>query len=496
MFSKRNVFFERTAICLSFVLLATLSASLQADDADVVAPTTDFSQPEKFEALPAGALTHQKKINANAFSHASANMSFERELDFKIGNAFFRRIWVSSPSSTTSSDGLGPLFNARACQRCHIKDGRGHAPSSNDDNAVSMLMRLSIKPQTPEQQALIDTHQALAIADPVYGGQLQDFSVAGSHAEGKIHIEYSEQEIKLNGGSVVSLRKPSYSISDLKYGDLHDDIRLSPRVAPQMIGLGLLEAIAAADIEKQADPDDVNNDGISGRANQVWSHEQGKVMLGRFGLKAGQPSLNQQNQAAFNGDLGLSTPLFMNAYGDCTKAQEGCLNKPHGKGDDGFEVSTEIARQVLHYSRNLSVPSRRNYDDSDVLKGKALFYQSGCISCHTPKYITPRETDAPEQARQLIWPYTDMLLHDMGEGLADGSPEGLADGQEWRTSPLWGIGLTPVVNGHSEYLHDGRARSLLEAILWHGGEAEEAQKKVIKMTDIERERLIKFIESL
>ena len=475
-----------------FFCLITTPLS-HADDDGVVASTIDFSKAEKFELLPAGALTHRKKINADAFSHASANMSFERELDFKIGNAFFKRIWVSSPASTTSSDGLGPLFNARACQRCHIKDGRGHAPASNEDNAVSMLMRLSIKPQNKEQQALLDSHKELTIPDPVYGGQLQDFSVVDSVAEGQIQITYLEEEVTLNGGEVVSLRHPTYTIKNLKYGNLHDDIMLSPRVAPQMIGLGLLEAIAASDIESQADPDDQDGDGVSGRANKVWSREHNKVMLGRFGLKAGQPSLNQQNQAAFNGDLGLSTPLFSNSYGDCTKTQEACLDKPHGGHP---EVSEQVAGQVLHYSRNLAVPERRNHDGPDILKGKALFYNSGCTACHTPKYITPRVTDAPEQQRQLIWPYTDMLLHDMGEGLADNSPEGLATGREWRTSPLWGIGLTPAVNGHSEYLHDGRARNLLEAIIWHGGEAKAAQQKVVKMTDEERSLLIKFVESL
>jgi len=191
--------------------------------------------------------------------------------------------------------------------------------------------------------------------------------------------------------------------------------------------------------------------------------------------------------------MGLSTPLFSNNYGDCTNAQKECLDKPHGGNP---EVSEEIARQVLHYSRNLAVPARRNVSDPDVLKGKALFYQNGCIACHTPKYITPRETEQPEQARQLIWPYTDMLLHDMGAGLADNAPEGVANGQEWRTPPLWGIGLTPVVNGHSQYLHDGRARNLLEAILWHGGEAKAAQQKVVDMTNEEREQLVKFVESL
>ena len=481
---------------VSLLITVLFSLVTLADDASVIKPTTDFSKAEAYEALPAGALTHTKNLNQNAFSHASANMSFERELDFKIGNAFFRRIWVSSPASTNASDGLGPLFNARACQRCHIKDGRGHAPNSADDNAVSMLMRLSI----PKSEGVSD--KSLTIGDPVYGGQLQDFSVAGINSEGQIAIEYTEIPVPLNGGEVVNLRKPRYQINNLMYGDLHKDIMLSPRVAPQMIGLGLLEAISADDILSQEDVDDANGDGISGKANKVWSPSQQKMMLGRFGLKAGQATLTDQNQAAFNGDLGLSTPTQTNAYGDCTEAQRDCLRMPHGKdpqageGVEDLEVSEQVVEQVLHYTRNLAVPARRNESDPQVLAGKQLFYQSNCIACHTPKFITPRETAAVEQSRQLIWPYTDMLLHDMGKGLADNSPEGLANGQEWRTPPLWGIGLTPLVNDHSQYLHDGRARSLLEAILWHGGEAEQSKQKVVTMTPIERSQLIKFIESL
>jgi len=486
------------AYTLLFTCLTFIFSGVWADEGDekILAPTTDFSKPEPYEALPAGALTHQKRLDSNAFSHASANMSFERELDFKIGNAFFRRIWVSSPSSTKASDGLGPLFNARACQRCHIKDGRGHAPSSDSDNAVSMLLRLSV-PKTGNT-----SEKELIVGDPVYGGQLQDFSVAGINAEGQISIRYSEIPVELNGGEVVSLRKPEYTIKNLQYGELHNDIMLSPRVAPQMIGLGLLEAIAEEDILNQQDVEDANDDGISGKANITWSASEQKMMLGRFGLKAGQPLLTDQNQAAFNGDIGLSTPAFTDAFGDCTSAQTDCLRMASGADIQAnpqatpIEVSAEVVDQVLHYTRNLAVPARRNIDDTDVLAGKQLFYQSNCIACHTPKYITPRDTAAIEQSRQLIWPYTDMLLHDMGEGLADGAGEGLADSREWRTPPLWGIGLTPLVNEHSEYLHDGRARNLLEAILWHGGEAEESKQAVVKMMPAERAQLVKFVESL
>lgn len=474
------------------------SSMALATDADIVKPTHDFSKAEKYERLPAGALTHKKTLNQNAFSHPSANMSFERRSDFNLGNALFKRIWVSAPSSTQASDGLGPLFNARACQRCHIKDGRGHPPVNNEDNAVSMLMRLSIPAQNEQQQALLDNHKINSIPHPIYGGQLQDRSVAGLYSEGKFTISYTEIPVALADGETASLRKPHYHFSQLHYGKLPRNIRYSPRIAQQMIGLGLLEAIDEKDILQQADPNDKNNDGISGKAQQVWSLEQQKVMLGRFGHKAGMPSLNQQNQAAFGGDIGLGTPLFPSAYGDCTKKQTSCRNMPTGNSTQysDLEVDLTMTDLVLHYTRNLSVPARRHVSSPNVLAGKKLFYNSGCIDCHTPKYITPRQTSQIEQARQLIWPYTDMLLHDMGEGLADGFTEGKANGQEWRTPPLWGIGLTPTVNGHSLYLHDGRARNLLEAILWHDGEASRAKNKVINMTKVQRQQLLQFVESL
>ena len=282
-----------------------------ADQHNIIAPTKNFSTAETYELLPAGALTHRKRINANAFSHASPNMSFERKLDFKLGNALFRKIWVSSPASTLASDGLGPLFNARACQRCHIKDGRGHPPNDDSDNRVSMLLRLSIPPHTPAHQKTLKTNNT--INDPVYGGQLQDHSVASIHAEAQFIIEYKEFEVKLADNETVYLRKPKYQLTNLKYGKAHQQLTLSPRIAPQMIGLGLLEAINADDIIRQADQYDRDGDGISGKAQMVWSKEHQRVMLGRFGHKAGMPTLNEQNQAAFNGDIGLSTPLFSNA---------------------------------------------------------------------------------------------------------------------------------------------------------------------------------------
>ncbi|MFN3988562.1 MAG: di-heme oxidoredictase family protein [Rhodocyclaceae bacterium] len=464
--------------------------------AKVVAPTGDFSRSEPFEVNPAGAATVHKLLNTSSFSHPSANMAFERQLDFRVGDGIFRKLWVSAPSSTQSSNGLGPLFNARSCQSCHLKDGRGRPPEG-DEAAVSMFLRLSIPPQTEADREALASRRKSVIPEPTYGGQFQNFSVQGVLAEGRMDIAYEEIPVTLADGEIVHLRKPTYRAVDLNYGDMHPDTMLSPRVAPQMIGMGLLEAIAEEDILAWADPDDASGNGISGRPNQVWSDAEGKVMLGRFGWKAGKPTVTDQTVHAFAGDIGISTHLLPAPWGDCTAAQPACREAPHGSyGEDGVEITRDMLDLVVFYSRNLAVPGRRDADDPQVLAGKQTFYAAGCTGCHRPKYVTPRDTVEPEQAFQLIWPYSDLLLHDMGEGLADHRPEGDASGREWRTAPLWGIGLTQMVSGHTYFLHDGRARNLLEAILWHGGEAEAAKQRVIALSREEREALLAFLNSL
>ena len=464
--------------------------------AAVTGPPESFDRPQKFEKRPAGAATVRVTPDANAFSQPSGNITFEDQLDFRVGDGLFRKLWVSSPSSTRASDGLGPLFNARSCQRCHIKDGRGHPPNSPEDNAISMFLRISIPGTQDDGIEEIEGYLA-TLPDPIYGTQLQDFSLAGHPAEYSLRIEYEEIEVSLAGGEVAHLRKPTYTAANLGYGPLHPEAMLSPRVAPQMIGLGLLEAIPAADILALADPDDADGDGVSGRANVVWSVEFDQPMLGRFGHKAGTPTVRQQAAAAFSGDIGISSPLFPAPWGECTEAQAPCRAAPHGDVDDrDFEIDAESLDLVTFYSRNLGVPARRDAGGATVLRGKEVFFATGCASCHHPAFVTHRLADRPEQSFQLIWPYSDMLLHDMGPGLADNVPEARATGSEWRTPPLWGIGLTEQVSGHTQFLHDGRARSLLEAILWHGGEAQPHRDAVKGMTPEDREALIKFLESL
>ncbi|MFZ5962603.1 di-heme oxidoredictase family protein [Thalassococcus sp. BH17M4-6] len=456
----------------------------------------DFHAPQRFEDRSAGAATVRARSDASAFSEPSGNISFGGELDFKVGNGLFRKLWVSSPSSTLASDGLGPLFNARSCQRCHIKDGRGHPPEGPDDPAVSMFLRISIPGS--EEDAIEEIADYIATApDPTYGTQLQEFAVQGHPSEYRLSVRYEEQAVTLADGTTVWLRHPTYEAVNLGYGLLHPDAMLSPRVAPQMIGLGLLEAIPAADILARADPDDLDGDGISGRPNIVWSSEFDRPMLGRFGLKAGNPTIREQSAGAFVGDIGISNPLFTAGSGDCTDLQADCRAAIHGDGDArGFEIDAEGLDLVTFYSRNLGVPARRDIDDPQVLRGKEVFYTTGCTACHTPNFVTHRLRDQPEQSFQLIWPYTDLLLHDMGPGLADDRPEARATGQEWRTPPLWGIGLTRQVSGHSYFLHDGRARSILEAVLWHGGEAQTQRDAVVAMPTADRAALLRYLESL
>ncbi|AIC21978.1 di-heme oxidoreductase family protein [Pseudomonas chlororaphis] len=450
-----------------------------------------FTQAEPGEARSGGEAT-VRKSDQNAFSMPSANLSPTRRLDFSVGNSFFRSPWVIAPSTTTARDGLGPLFNTNGCQNCHIKDGRGHPPTPDSDNAVSMLVRLSI-PNEPAYAKVIE--QLGIVPEPVYGGQFQDMAVPGIAPEGKVRVEYEPLTVRFKDGSEVELRKPKLQITQLGYGPMHPDTLFSARVAPPMIGLGLLEAIPEAAILANAQAQAKAGNGIAGRPNRVWDDAQQKTVLGRFGWKAGQPNLNQQNVHAFSGDMGLTTSL--RPFDDCTDAQTACKQAPNGNGPDGEpEVSDNILRLVLFYSRNLGVPARRDVGSPQVLAGKNLFYQAGCQSCHTPQFTTAVDAAEPELANQVIRPYSDLLLHDMGEGLADNRSEFQAGGRDWRTPPLWGIGLTQTVSGHTQFLHDGRARNLLEAVLWHGGEARAAQQQVLSFNAEQRAALLAFLNSL
>jgi CxxC motif-containing protein (DUF1111 family) len=420
----------------------------------------------------------------NAYSHAAPNLVSERRDPFFVGNSFFNRSWVTAPSSTSGVDGLGPTFNARSCTACHTKDGRGRPPAEGEA-MLSMLLRLSVPG--------VDQHGG-PVPEPVYGGQLQPDALPGVPAEGRAVIEYIEQPGAYADGTPYSLRAPKYRIEDLAFGPLAPAVSISPRVAPAVFGLGLLELLPEADLLALADPDDRDQDGISGRANFVWDVSAQATVLGRFGWKANQPSLLQQTAGAFLGDIGVTSRVFPEQ--NCSPAQEACLAAPPGGAGGLPEIDDGKLDAVVYYGRTLAVPGRRDVRDPEVLHGKRLFRAAGCASCHVPRWTTGPSSELPELARQTIWPYTDLLLHDLGDALADGRPDFLADGREWRTPPLWGLGLLEVVNGHTFLLHDGRARDVAEAILWHGGEAEASREAFRTMVATDRAALLRFLGSL
>ncbi len=455
-------------------------------------PAISFDRAESSEMMQGGAGTSLNPVNRNSFSHPSRNLTFEERGKFQIGNAFFRKVWVASPSSTLASDGLGPLFNARSCQSCHLKDGRGSAPEGSGFLTESMLLFLSVPPDGGEGGKAVP-----GAPEPVYGGQIQSFAVAPVKSEGRVRVAYKRFPVFLNGGKTVFLRRPVYSVEGLSYGPLSENVITSPRTAQLMIGLGLLEAVHPADIVSNSDPEDGDGDGISGRLNFVRDPQTGDTVIGRFGFKLSSPSVLVQAAKAFVNDIGISNPLADSDWGECTQRQTDCRNAPHGtqKKLGDTEAPDPVLEFVEFYSKNLAVPARRNVNDKQVLHGKRVFYESGCVSCHTPKYVTRKDVSR-EHSFQLIWPHTDLLLHDMGEGLADNRSPGDSSGSEWRTAPLWGIGLTETVNPEAGYLHDGRAQTLLEAILWHGGEAQAARDKVVSMTPPRRAALIRFLKSL
>ncbi len=425
-------------------------------------------------------------VTPNAFGQPIPGLERHQQLLFFVGNSFFNQNWVTAPASTTARDGLGPLFNARSCASCHFKDGRGRPPEFDGEAPTGLLIRLGMTDKDIYGQRL---------PEPNYGLQFQDASIEGILDEGDFTVRYEEITGEYPDGTPYSLQKPSYSLENLNYGEMHPEANISARVANQMIGLGLLEAIKEEDVLAQADPTDKDKDGISGRPNWVYDELNNRMSIGRFGWKAEQPTVLQQSAHAFTGDLGITTTLTRQDH--CTDVQTECANALNGNNAEGeFEIIADDLLKVTLYSSTLAVPAQRNFEDETVLQGETLFKAIGCESCHTESYQTGLHMTIPALSHQNIRPFTDLLLHDMGEGLADGVTDFQATGSEWRTPPLWGIGLFETVNKHTYYLHDGRARNLEEAILWHGGEAEESKQNFMNLDKLEREILITFLESL
>lgn len=429
----------------------------------------------------------------NAFSFPAANLPDEERTRFAIGNSFFRRNWVQAPASTTARDGLGPHFIARSCGGCHVQDGRGKPPEIlnrlNTEQPVDLLFRISIPGESLRHGV---------VPEPVYGDQLNNAAIDGVKPEGLVKIQTTPMHGKYPDGTPYVLQKPSYSFTDLAYGPMHPEVMVSPRIAPQVIGLGLLEAIEEADVLHNAAQQALLPGLIKGVPNRVWDVYGNREMLGRFGWKANVASLAHQTGGAFLGDIGITSSLFPKE--NCTKAQADCLQAPNGSENGEPELSDKLFNEIVFYQSVLAPPARRNVDDVAVLKGQQLFEQAQCAVCHRPSYTTGKvpfpALSSHALEGQLIWPYTDLLLHDMGESLADNRPDFKASGRQWKTPPLWGIGLIPDVNNHMRLMHDGRANGVEEAILWHGGEAEESKNRFKNYSAQDRAALIRFVESL
>lgn len=453
------------------LLLSALLFASCAQDADLEYE----SVPNLQERVLAGGETTVFLTSSNAFSTPAANLS-GANLDFHLEGDFqFESVFVTAPAPVNS--GVGPIFNNSSCVGCHPKDGRSAFPS--DINSLSGFFLRTSMPGSGNYNAPLPV--------PGFGNQIQNHAIFGFQPEGKFEVTYTPIVETFTDGTQVTLQKPTYSLVNT-YIPFPATALLSPRLAPPVFGLGLLEAIPEYYILNNQDINDADGDGISGKANFVFDNASGQLKLGRFGWKANAASIMEQCAGAYVHDMGVTNPVFPfeTGYGQTN-------------GDDGLEDDPEISQaildQVIFYCKTLGVPAARNLDDDTVKRGAAIFEQIQCAKCHIPKMIS-EESSVAELANQTFYPYSDMLLHDMGEDLADNRPDYLADGNEWRTRPLWGIGLTQVVNGHTDFLHDGRAKNITEAILWHGGEAEVAKNNFKNLSVGERQDLLQFINAL
>ena len=395
---------------------------------------------------------------------------------------------LSAAEIAANANHAGPAYNQVSCDGCHLRDGRGLPP-----DAGSPMQTMVVK----VFGAGSDAH-GVPLPDPSYGKQLQDRATSGLTPEGAATVQSSAVEGQLADGTPYTLQRPTVQFLSTAAGPPQ---RYSVRLPRQLIGMGLLEAIPEAELLARADATDCNRDGISGRPNLVWDPEDGKTHLGRFGWKAAKASVVHQVAEAAMLDIGLTSRVFARA--DCGSAQAGC-------GDDATtrELADADLDRLVTYMRLLAVPPRRDLDRPEVQRGEALFAQLGCVNCHAPTQRTGATHPFVELRDQVIHPYSDLLLHDLGPDLADASEgELVAQPSEWRTPPLWGIGLCDGVGngsgttqfparGPCRYLHDGRARSPLEAVLWHGGEAAPVRARVVALPAADRAALLAFLGSL
>ncbi|SEL97290.1 CxxC motif-containing protein, DUF1111 family [Stigmatella aurantiaca] len=415
----------------------------------------------------AGGATTIDNRTSLAFAQPAPHLTEEGLALHRAGDAAFAALFVPGPAPV--NPGLGPLFNNNSCNACHLRNGRGMPVMGPGPQRTQLLVRVSMPEGVP-------THPHGPVPVPGLGTQISDQANYGLTPEASVRLEWVETEGAYADGTRYSLRAPRLHITPSDGSALPAGMLTSLRLPPPVFGLGLLEAVEVSTLQALADPTDKNRDGISGRLNEVWDVQRQALVPGRFGLKANSPTLLQQSAEAYLNDMGVTTPLFPEA-------------------DGTHELPLHTLEAAAFYARTLAVPARDLLDDAETQRGEDQFQALGCERCHRETLHTGPDVLA-DLRHQRIHPYTDLLLHDLGAGLADGRPDGIATGQEWRTAPLWGLGLTQTVLPYSGYLHDGRARTLEEAILWHGGEAERSREQFRKLPVSDRKALVKFLGSL
>ena len=430
-------------------------------------------------ALASGGRATVQERSRTAFTQPAPELLPADLPAFALGNRIFSTPWVEAPASVDKFDGLGPYFSSRSCSGCHLRDGRGRPPESADQLTTSMVVKLArLQSGAPPGP------------DPHYGTQLNERAIQGLDPEGRIAITWTPRSETYPDGSPIDLRQPSYRIVELGYGDLAPETTFSPRIAPAVFGAGLLEGVPDSVLTALADPEDRNADGISGRVHWVRDPESGARRPGRFGWKAIQSSVTAQVTTALTMDMGITNPIRPEV--ELTAVEAPAHARPTG-GSPEIEGLNFAA--LVSYCRTLGVPERRGIGDPEVVRGAQQFRDLQCARCHIP--TLPVGTAAhPAVSETVIHPYTDLLLHDLGDELSDGMPEGDATPSEWRTAPLWGLGLAERVDGYRFLLHDGRARTPEEAILWHGGEASASRAAFRQLSARERRDLVAFLESL
>lgn len=440
-------------------------------------------------SLSAGTFTI-RRFDAQAFSEPASVLNARQRQIFMAGRSVFNRQWATV-NSLNGDWGLGPTFVADRCSACHVGAGRGRPPASADEQLLSMLVRLSIPGA--------DEHGGPK-PHPNYGDQFQNRGLDGKTVdvlysgtrvppEADLFLDWEESTVSFADGETVRLRKPRLRIENLNFGELGAETMTSLRIAQPLVGIGFLEAVPEEALLAIAQRQRAL--GYDGRPNRVWDAVAKRMALGRFGWKANVPSLKQQIAAAAIGDMGVNSNLYPEQ--NCPPVQVACAKQLPGNFPE--LVNAEIDSVEL-WLQGLAVPARRGMNDADVQRGATLFASAQCDVCHVPDMKTARFANLPQLSNQVFHAYTDLLLHDMGEGLADGRPDFAAGPRDWRTPALWGLGLSQAVSGSSALLHDGRARNVGEAILWHGGEAAIARDAFVKMPREDRRALIRFVEAI